>query len=576
MFKKVTDKIYSLTTNMKPVTKKKLVSSYISLFLSFVVLITSTISWFTIVQTVSVKSNVFTMYSSSGLRVNEGEDISNHIYLDDIYLYESSSVDGRNMFFPTKGTFSSNTSSMIFREGTAGDCNQTYIHKNFTLFGDSTLTEIYLKSYNITVDGQIFNGGTEITYDSSGKPLAQVKKQECPVRIAFISDSAEDPIVIDPTAIVDGHVKNYNAVKSVNNGVPSTERTNATSFSNHYFSYEQPLFKLFGTEPLEVTMVVWLEGTGGNCDKYAGKKISIDIELESNFTDTEIIRFVDDTLPDKDGLKPETNPDAFKWINQKGDCIVTMAYKVSNDKTADPNDMVTKTVVMKQRTATEWYAPIPKGVKENISFYRYSLTDEVIYNAWHTEKGINDELSDKASGWLGQMGRQLQESREIQGSEKNSVVYTAVRGNGYGVTENESQRLSPCIGFWDYTGSSGGGGGTVTPDDPDTGDLVQIGIAVNFSNKSWITANLSNKIDTYNMYAIYNTNGTEKALLIDTDTSSYQRCECKNKIIEKNSTLVRFELRSSSHTKVLNFNGNVIFNQNYNYTFNVNNDDTVG
>lgn len=560
MFKKVTDKIYSLTTNMKPVTKKKLVSSYISLFLSFVVLITSTISWFTIVQTVSVKSNVFTMYSSSGLRVNEGEDISNHIYLDDIYLYESSSVDGRNMFFPTKGTFSSNTSSMIFREGTAGDCNKTYIHKNFTLFGDSAVTHIYVKSYNITVDDQVFNGGTEITYDSSGKPLAQVKKQECPVRIAFISDSAEDPIVIDPTALVDGHVKNYNAVKSVNNGVPSTQLTDASSFSNHYFSYEDPLFELIGTEPLEVTMVVWLEGTGGNCDKYEGKKISIDIELESNYSDTDVIYFIDDTQPDNDGLKPETNPDAYKWINQKGDCIVTMAYY-------DINDKMNKTVVMKAVSDTKWYAPIPKNVIKNISFYRYSLTDEVIYNAWYTEDDINDKLSDIASGWLGQMGRQLQESREIQGSENNSVVYTAKRGNGYGVTENESQRLSPCIGFWDYTGSSGGGssggGGT------STGDITINATLKDCTSSGWVYTN-ANAYDS--LYIVFD-NGTDYKMTI-IGSHYFSTTEIP---VSSSAKIKGFEMRDSAGVtyKTFYLSSYLPISNNYWYNFEIGSNDTL-
>lgn len=475
MFKKITDKVYGLTTNMKPVTKKKLISSYISLFLAFVVLITTTISWFTIVDTATVQSDVFTMYSSSGLRVNEGEDISNHIILDNVYLYESSSVDGRNMFFPTKDTFSSNTSSMIFREGTAGDCNQTYIHKDFTLYGDSAVTHIYVKSYNITVDDQVFNGGTEITYDSSGKPVAQVKKQECPVRIAFISDSADEPVVIDPTALVDSHVKNYDAVKSVYDGVPSTEKTDASSFSNHYFSYNDPLFELIGTEPLDVTMVVWLEGTGGNCDKYAGKEISIDIELESNYSDTEIVYFIDDTIPDDEGA----TEDGWTWINGDGNSIVTMAYY-------DPADEMTKTVVMNAVSDTKWYAPLPKDVTTDITFYRYSLTDEIIYNAWYTRATVNSETSSTVNSWLTSSDYSAY-GNKLQTDRGTSLTYTAKRGNGYSTTTVESERLSPCIGFWDYTGSSSGGssggGGTTT------GDITINATLKDCTSSGWVYTN---------------------------------------------------------------------------------------
>ena len=538
MFKKITDKFYGLTTNMKPVTKKKLISSYISLFLAFVVLITTTISWFTIVDTATVHSDVFTMHSSSGLRVNEGADISNHIILDNVYLYESSSVDGRNMFFPTKDTFSSNTSSMIFREGTAGDCNQTYIHKDFTLYGDSAVTHIYVKSYNITVDKQVFNGSTEITYDSSGKPVAQVKKQECPVRIAFISDSADEPVVIDPTALVDSHVKNYNAVKSVYDGVPSTEKTDASSFSNHYFSYNDPLFELIGTEPLDVTMVVWLEGTGGNCDEYAGKEISIDIELESNYSDTEIIYFVDDTLPDNAGA----TEDGWTWINGSGDCIVTMAYDVPDDKTDDPNDKITKTVVMNAVSDTKWYAPLPKDVTTDIAFYRYSLTDEIIYNAWYTRASVNNETSSKVKSWLSSefsaYGGALQTDRG------SSLTYTAKRGNGYSTTTVESERLSPCIGFWDYTGSSSGGGssgggGTTTGD---------------------ITINATLKDCTSSGWVYSNANAHDSLYIVFDDGTSYKMSATANKYFSKteipasgSTKLKGFEMRNNAGTTYRTF-----------------------
>ena len=98
---------------------KRVSVSYISIFLVLVLIITTTISWFTFQNTASIDSTEFTMRASSGLRVNDGEDLENHIRLDKFLLAEASSVDGRNMYFPSEGNFTNNTGEMTFREGNA-------------------------------------------------------------------------------------------------------------------------------------------------------------------------------------------------------------------------------------------------------------------------------------------------------------------------------------------------------------------------------------------------------------------------------------------------------------------------
>lgn len=83
-------------------------------------------------DTASINSQVFSLESSAALRVNDGqEDLSNHLVVKDFKLEEASSVDGRNMFFPSEGNFKDSTSAMKFREGTAGDRNKTYVYKDF-------------------------------------------------------------------------------------------------------------------------------------------------------------------------------------------------------------------------------------------------------------------------------------------------------------------------------------------------------------------------------------------------------------------------------------------------------------
>ncbi len=496
MIRSIADRVRAVNKRVKTPTVKRLTSSYLSLFLAFIVLTTSTVSWFTLHDTATINSDAFSLESSTGLRVNEGEDITNHIKIDNFKLSEASSVDGRNIFFPTTDSFVSNTDEMVFREGNIGDKNDKYIYKDFKISADSDYTYVYIKSYNITLSGtyngesyeEKFNGSTEINYDSNKKPISQVMHEECPIRIAFVSDSAKDPYVIDPTSLVEQHTKIYNAVSFINeSGFAYTAESTARPFSSFYYGTGEPVFILKGTETLNATMIVWFEGTGGNCDRYANATVSVSVELESNWSDMEFVTFIDDTLPDEiDNNNPTNNT---KWINPDNSCIVMMSYKDSDD--------VEKTVIMSpyNNSTTEWFAPIPKNVVENISFYRYSLTDESIYNSWHTEKGVNEQLSTTAEGWVSEMGA-LQESRIVDGQRQ--LEYTARRGNGYGKVETTDsdlmkKRLSPCIGYWAYGSHDTENPTTPTVDQDTTVPVVSENVTFTVSIgklKQWVIDNI--------------------------------------------------------------------------------------
>lgn len=446
--------------------RKKLAISYVSLFLVFTLVLVTTMAWFTVKDTASINSQAFSLESSAALRVNDGqEDLSNHLVVKDFKLEEASSVDGRNMFFPSEGNFKDSTSAMKFREGTVGDRNKTYVYKDFKLNADSDMTNVYIKGYNITIvsaDRKTvlgkFDGSTEIIRDDKGVPVNQKVYDPCPLRLAFITDSSKTPTVIDPSALIDEHAKNYNAVSSTNMvGSPTTKLSSCKTFSDFYFYSGESLFTLLGQKPLDVTLVAWFEGAYEDqsvYDKYAGASVTIDVELESNYNDMEAITFIDKTKGD-DGKE---NP----WI-KTNDCIVTMQYK--------DTDATQKTVVMKDLGEVNgyntWTAALPKDVITDISFFRFSTTNNIIYNSWHTKKDVNNELSDTAKGWIDDNVDNkdlypLQESRIVNGNR--SLVYTARRGNGYGKTDSTFERLSPCIGYWDYSP----GGSTVETTTPST------------------------------------------------------------------------------------------------------------
>lgn len=564
--------------------RKKLAISYVSLFLVFTLVLVTTVAWFTVKDTASINSQAFSLESSAALRVNDGqEDLSNHLVVKGFKLEEASSVDGRNMFFPSEGNFKDSTSAMKFREGTAGDRNKTYVYKDFKLNADSDMTNVYVKGYNITIvsaDGKTvlgkFDGSTEIIRDDKGVPVDQKVYDPCPLRLAFITDSSKTPTVIDPSALIDEHAKNYNAVSSTNmNGSPATKLSSCKTFSDFYFYSGESLFTLLGQKPLDVTLVAWFEGAYEDqsvYDKYAGASVTIDVELESNYNDMEAITFIDKTRGDDGNENP--------WI-KTNDCIVTMQYK--------DTDATQKTVVMKDLGSVDgyntWTAALPKDVITDISFFRFSTTNNIIYNSWHTKKDVNNELSDTAKGWIADNVDNkdlypLQESRIVNGNR--SLVYTARRGNGYAVTDNTAQRLSPCIGYWDYspsgstvettapsptTPTSGGG----SSEDPEVNTSVYLNIP---DTKKWLRNYLIS--GDYKPYVIYNYNGVKSDRLMKFDSDG-ARCTLDNCSVPRGSRVIGFKFvnEKGNHTQLIPAKNEYIFSTSFNVSYVVNNDDTA-
>lgn len=561
--------------------RKKLAISYVSLFLVFTLVLVTTVAWFTVKDTASINSQAFSLESSAALRVNDGqEDLSNHLVVKGFKLEEASSVDGRNMFFPSEGNFKDSTSAMKFREGTAGDRNKTYVYKDFKLNADSDMTNVYIKGYNITIvsaDGKTvlgkFDGSTEIIRDDKGVPVDQKVYDPCPLRLAFITDSSKTPTVIDPSALIDEHAKNYNAVSSTNMvGSPATKLSSCKTFSDFYFYSGESLFTLLGQKPLDVTLVAWFEGAYEDqsvYDKYAGASVTIDVELESNYNDMEAITFIDKTRGDKGENTP--------WI-KTDDCIVTMQYK--------DTDATQKTVVMKYLGSVDgyntWTAALPKDVTTDISFFRFSTTNNIIYNSWHTKDNVNNELSPTAQGWIvnNEDLYPLQESRIVNGNR--SIVYTAKRGNGFGKTDNTAQRLSPCIGYWDYspsgstvettapsptTPTSGGG----SSEDPEVNTGVYLKIP---DTKQWLRNYLTS--GAYEPYVIYNYNGVKSDHLMQFESDG-SRCTLDNCSAPRGSRVIGFKFvnKYGTHTQLIPAKNEYIFSTPFNVSYEVNNDDTA-
>lgn len=569
-------------------------TTYVSLFLVCLLVISSTFAWLSIKSSASLFTDILRMDSSTGLSVDDGQSITNKIILDDFKLTEASSVDGRNMYFPVSGLDGSTTEDLAFREGNAGDKNVHYASKNITLVGVTDPTNIYIKSYNITVKGtdtngkafeEIFDGTTHLAdTNNDGIYDKQLQHEKCPIRVAFIEDSENTPRVFDPTAIIQQHVDDYDAVSFIDaEGNASVQRTSNRSFSDYIFSYNsEPLFQISHSDSIDLTMVAWFEGTGDNWDRYADATISIEVVLESNYSDMVPVQFVDKTSGDDDPGKNNIQG----WIG--GDnCIVTMAY--------DDRDGATKTVVMTEikkpddydetvngKWIRKWVAMLPKDIVTNISFYRFSVRNETIFNSWHTwdNAGKYDaQLSETAKSWLRDVFKRS-EGNYLETTRGSSLVYTARAGNGYsyvdeGDSEKDKKRLSPCIGFWDATVagnglSGGGGGGGTDPTQPQQGSKVNIGVNLNIpSSKNWISNNLRNG------YTIWVEFATGDPVQMNVG-GNYDYCTYSGQI-EIGRVIKSIGLKNSSgvftnHLAVKN--PPTIVSQ-YNYNYKVDNDDKI-
>lgn len=562
---------------------KKVTTSYVALFLVLSIFAVSTFSWFTIRDTATIDSDPFSLDSAAGMRVNKGEEIRNTITVKDAKLKEASSVDGRNMFFPVDRGYgdkgqSVDTSEMKFREGTVGDKNNGYIYSDFTLTGQTGgQVEVYVKSYKVQVHNrntnkdEVYDGATHITVDGNSKPSTYLAYQNpCPIRIAFIRNSAEASTVIDPTAIIDNYADECQAVSSVNSlGSATTTKAKGRSFSDYYFGTGAPLFTLDGLKSQNITMVAWLEATGENCDAYEGQDVSITVELESNWKDMEYVTFVDKTKGDAD----DDENTELRWVGNAG-CFLVMTYYDENFE--NPKSVVMSESKSDGKKPIEWIAYLPKDKITNISFMRYSKvkekikldgTNEVevgrIYNVWHTTAEVNTWIAanksgngEKAFNWSHEINKNgLQTYRTDDGTKNGNKenTYYAVHGNGYGDTPTVAENVAPCIGYWGTTYPNSSGGSvepTTTEQLPTTGETyARADIQIDYN--LWL-----NEYNSYNgggglrnllsqnvlvLKAVFDSNGTETAYEMKPQGGG-DKCVLSKTSVKGGSRLVRFDL----------------------------------
>lgn len=477
--------------------------SYVSLFIIVTLVVAGTISWFTAKDQIGINTPLMEFNTSSGIHDSEMQTLQTKIEIPYFKLEEASSIDGRNIYFPssffdnasdtadasvsrsagsnspdvlvdwstTNSNMKTQTEAMRFREANAGDKNVRYAYGDADINSAGTETKVWIKGYKVVIGDSVndvnnetncfvYHDKIDINSDYTSQsffPTGSSGQEfySCPVRIAIIDDSGHTPRIFDPSAKLADYVDKTYAVYSVtSNGTPTTQyTTNLESFASYYYGTDNPLFTIPAGHSINMTVVAWLEGTHPFAKDFIGKYMSISFEVETNVTQMEEIYLHDWTIGDDNTgvnfdnyIQAGKTWDGHSWLS--GNVNIAMQYY---DTVAETY----KTVEMTKQTATDsqghtvYKGSIPNYVTTDISFYRLSKNgDDVypgtVYNSWHTFSGVNSKLTSTASGWKDSILGNLRENRLITGSQTSCYThYYAIRGNGYSeVAHNASDRYT--------------------------------------------------------------------------------------------------------------------------------------
>lgn len=338
--------------------KRKLLMSVISFILTFILMSSMSISWFT-TKTSELEVNDFQLDCGKGLRVNDtGTSTMSFSTLDDEYLIPASSVDGRNLYFPTDGAdFSSTTQNMTFRSANAGDKNHNYIQIDFSLTAQQNHTALYINEEKTSIK---VKNSHETEYGVS---------QAAALRTALWCSTAENgvpntPIVFNPTA----STLYTAAVEDVDRSTGafiSSGRQVAHTFSDYSFG-GTPVATLERGIETKFSYIIWLEGTDPKCtDKIIEKDIEIKLAFTTSWDKTETIRF-EDASGTVSGLLNETYSLSLHYEDENDSQNANGAYMDFNMYRVSDN------------VNNIWSCNIPGDMRNKVSFVLRS-TDETKY-----------------------------------------------------------------------------------------------------------------------------------------------------------------------------------------------------
>lgn len=330
---------------------KQLSLSVISLILAAMVLVSATYCWYALANGQATGNNV-KLTVGNGLRVNDLGDTSQK-FKDDSFLLPASSVDGRNLFFPTDGTdFSSETPKMSFRSANAGDRNYDYVQLDFNLTAEANYTSIYLdKTTSLKIE--VPDG---LSGDALSAYEAQAAQAEKAIRAAIYYDKMDKPVVftsqMNPVSV--------DAVKDIDRTTGRFLESGtqvAVPFKDYFYGKKQ-LAMLNQGETRPFSLLIWLEGTDQNCTGAAVmlKQLVLNLTFTTSWDNTSEIIFEDST----------TNKDVRQLLKEHPAYSLVLDYNDSDHKIDHMK------FTMQKVNATEdnyqWKCNIPGNAYNDLTF----------------------------------------------------------------------------------------------------------------------------------------------------------------------------------------------------------------
>ncbi len=332
--------------------RSKLLKSVVSLVLASVILVTCTVCWY-VLRTSELQANNFSLEAGKGLRVNDTGTSEFNSAENSYKLIPASSVDGRNLFFPTDGTdFSNVTKEMTFRSANVGDKNVNYIQIDFDVTAQADLTSIYIDPDKTSLE--VYNKHDDPDADEASA------QQAAPLRMAVWASAPDNDGNPRPPVVFNSQAKTVNtaAVSEVDRG-SGAYISNAPQVAHQFSEYAiggTPITTLSAGKKTYFSVIIWLEGCDPKCTlDYISKIQKYDIKLKlafkTSWDNTEVVRFKDGT----DG----------NWIRSKITSGYTLTVRYEHPDTHDKVDFKT---YQYRNTIDEWTASVPSDMKNKVYF----------------------------------------------------------------------------------------------------------------------------------------------------------------------------------------------------------------
>lgn len=350
---------------------KSFIRSIVALLMAVMLVLGSTFAWIEGSKKAEANGNECTVSAGAGLQFLGTGVVNGVLTLDkSTTLEDCSSVDGRNIFFPTTGSIQANTpgnvastSDLKFRSAVESDKNVKYLSKDFIIKS--------LESKSTSGSSEL---ATKIYIDSASTFTGSDGIDLKPFRISLNFNDGTTPIVICPGLTFDTDTRSYTPVASIKDNGELNTAANAIALQHGYYYYgKKPVYQLPHGESRRVTVTVWLEGSDNACSTaVAAKNLDMNLILSTEDSNMRTVTFVD------------YSPNSF--VKEDG---ATM-FVVNSANTGSTWEMYSS-------DGLTYTASIPKDVN-SIYFQRTTESDKTLgeqttQNSWSTDDTDNLDVS---------------------------------------------------------------------------------------------------------------------------------------------------------------------------------------